>query len=69
MRCYFLKEGRIVAHKELPGLSDQEATEIGRTIFDESAGAYDGFEVWKDHRSIYRQGRVTRQRKKQRDSK
>jgi hypothetical protein len=69
MRCYFVKDGRIVAHKELLGLPDQEAIEIGRSIFNESAGSYDGFEVWKDHRSIYRQGRVGRQKKSSRDSK
>jgi len=57
MRCYFVKDARIVAFKELPGLSCKEAVEIARTLFEESASSYDGVEVWSLTRSIYRLGK------------
>jgi hypothetical protein len=58
MRCYFVKDARIVEFKELPGLSCKEAVEIARTMFEESASSYDGVDVWSLTRSIYRLGRI-----------
>jgi hypothetical protein len=48
MRCFFMRGGHIQAVEELPGLSDEEAVEKARQMFDERKAArnYDGFEVW-----------------------
>jgi len=61
VRCYFVKNARIVALKELPGLSCDEAVEIARAMFKESASSYDGVEVWSLTRRIYRQSRIARE--------
>jgi hypothetical protein len=34
MRCYFMKNGHIAAVEELPGLSDEEAVEKSREMFE-----------------------------------
>ena len=60
MRCYFVKDARIVAFKELPGLSCEEAAATARTMFEESASTSDGVEVWSLTRRIYRLGRIAR---------
>lgn len=60
VRCYFVKNARIVASKELPGLSRLEAIQIARTLFEESASTYDGVEVWSLTRRIFRLGSFAR---------
>jgi hypothetical protein len=49
MRCYFMRDGHIAGVEEMPGLSDEEAIEKGRQMFEarKARFAYDGFEVWK----------------------
>ncbi len=49
MRCYFMRDGHIASVEELPGLSDEEAIEKGRELFEarKAQKAFDGFEVWK----------------------
>ena len=64
MRCYFVKDARIVAVKELPGLSPKEAVEIARTMFQEGASSYDGVEVGSLTRRISRLGRIAKPRPK-----
>jgi hypothetical protein len=60
MRCHFVKDAKIVAAKELPGLSCEEAVEIARKMFEESASAYAGIEVWSLTRRIFRLGCIAR---------
>ncbi len=60
MRCYFVKAAKIVAAKELPGLSCEEAVKIARATFEESASVYDGVEVWSFTRRTYRLGQIAR---------
>ena len=45
MRCIFLRGRRIQSAEELPGLSDVEAVEKARQMFEERKAAfnYDGF--------------------------
>ncbi|HXZ17839.1 MAG TPA: hypothetical protein VEH77_18090 [Roseiarcus sp.] len=59
MRCYFVKDARIVAVEELPGLSIREAVASARGSFEASASSYDGIEVWSLTRRIYKQDRVS----------
>jgi hypothetical protein len=48
MRCFFMRCGHIGGVEELPGLSDEEAVEKSRSLFEarKVEFAYDGFEVW-----------------------
>jgi hypothetical protein len=46
MRCYFMQDGHIVGVEALPGLSDAEAIDRGRELFQERRGPADGFEIW-----------------------
>jgi hypothetical protein len=66
MICYFIKNGVIIATKEFPGLSAEEATERSRAIFEQSADAYDGFEVREGNRRVCRVGRVGKKGKNRR---
>jgi hypothetical protein len=66
MICYFIKNGAIVAAKEFPGLSAEEATERSRAIFEQRADAYDGFEVREGNWRICRMGRVSKKPKNRR---
>jgi hypothetical protein len=49
MRCYFMRNGHIAGVEELPGLSDEEAVQKGRELFEarKVQSAFDGFEVWR----------------------
>ena len=49
VRCYFMRDGHIAGVEELPGLSDEEAIQKGRELFEarKTQHAFDGFEVWK----------------------
>jgi hypothetical protein len=49
VRCFFMRSGHIAGVEELPGLSDEEAVEKGRQLFEarKTGFSYDGFEVWK----------------------
>lgn len=49
MRCYFVKDAKIVAAQDLPGLSCDEAVEIARTMLEEHASSYDEVEVWSSY--------------------
>jgi hypothetical protein len=44
-----MRDGHIAGVEELPGLSDEEAVERGRLLFEARRAqfAFDGFEVWK----------------------
>jgi len=65
IRCFFIRDGRIVAVEDLPGLAEQEAIDIGKALF-EQTGTYDGIEVWNDSQRVFRMGRVSRKPKKRR---
>jgi hypothetical protein len=45
MRCYFIKGGRIVDVELLDGLSEREACEKARSLFDGQT-RFEGYEVW-----------------------
>ena len=51
MRCYFVKNARIVALKELPDLPYREAVETARRMFEDDPSC-DGVEVWSLTRRI-----------------
>ena len=57
MRCYFVKDARIVAVEQLPGLSIKDAVESARIIFEKAASFCDEIEVWSLTRRIYKQDR------------
>jgi hypothetical protein len=52
MRCYFIKNGHIVAVEMLFGLSDQEAIEKSHELFAAQSADYEGFEVWDTTRVV-----------------
>jgi hypothetical protein len=54
MRCFFMRAGHIEAVEEMAGLSDAEAIEKARRMFEErkAARGYDGFEVWELARMV-----------------
>jgi hypothetical protein len=52
LRCYFLKSGHIVGVEEMLGLSEFEAIEKGRTLFETRKTAVDGFEIWERARVV-----------------
>jgi hypothetical protein len=54
MRCYFMKKGHIASVEELPGLSDEEATDKAYELFSERKESFDGFELWDRTRVIVR---------------
>jgi hypothetical protein len=62
MICYFIKNGRIAAVEEFPGLSAEEALERGQSIFEQNSEGYDGFEVRDGNRRICRVGRLSRKK-------
>jgi hypothetical protein len=54
MRCYFMKDGHIadVEPEALEGLSDQQAVERARQLFEARRDKFDGFEVREGARVI-----------------
>jgi hypothetical protein len=60
MRCYFIKKGRVTKVEELNGLSDAEAIETARALFEESGDDIDGVEVWDRMRRVKRFGSSAR---------
>jgi hypothetical protein len=52
MRCYFIRNGHIVAFEPLTVASDAEALEQARALFDEREG-FHGFEVWDRARRVH----------------
>jgi hypothetical protein len=42
VRCFFVKAARITAIEETPGLTDAEAIEKGRLLFNSRHGEFDG---------------------------
>jgi len=57
MRCFFMRNGHIAGVEELPtDLDDAAAVRMARELFgrEKAKGAYDGFEVWRLARFIYR---------------
>jgi hypothetical protein len=54
MRCYFMKGGHIVSVELLDGLSDAEAVQKARQLFEARADRVEGFEVWERDRLIMR---------------
>lgn len=64
MRCYFVKDAKIIDAKELPGLSPQGAVEAARKLFEKSASSCDGVEVWTLTRRLCRLGRIAANRQR-----
>ncbi len=54
MRCYFLKDGHIVAVEELTGLSDQQAVAKAHILYSQRTDGIESFEVWDRARVIVR---------------
>lgn len=54
MWCCFTKGGFIVTSVDLPALSDEDAVEQSKLMFQQADGAYDAFEVWAPGRMVYR---------------
>lgn len=54
MRCYFMRNGHIASVEELPGLSDQEAIETGRRLYEarRKKHNFEGFEIWDRTRIV-----------------
>jgi hypothetical protein len=54
MRCFLMRSGHIAAVEELPGMTDQEAVEKCRAIFEarKSITGFNGFEVWDRARMV-----------------
>jgi hypothetical protein len=61
MRCYLMRSGHIAAVEELAGLSDQQAIERCREIFDarKLESKFEGFEVWELARMLIQHREVT----------
>lgn len=53
MRCFFFKNGHIVAAAELGNLSHEETKRRARLLFEEQRRDFDGFEVWDHARMVY----------------
>ena len=60
MRCYFVKDGRVVADKKLHGLSADEAVKTSQKMLQERASLYNGAEVWSLTRRLCRLGCIAR---------
>ena len=54
MRCYFIRDGRVVGVAMLPGLSDQNSIERAHRLSAKRRGRIDGFEVWDGARLVIR---------------
>jgi len=48
-----MRGGHIAAVQELPRLSDKEAVEQCRALFEASNDGFDDFEVWERARKVY----------------
>jgi hypothetical protein len=61
MRCFLMRSGHIAAVEDLPGLSDQQAIERCREIFDarKLESEFEGFEVWELARMLIQHREVT----------
>ena len=64
MQCYLTRGGRAVVVKQLsPELTDEEAIELCRLVFEkslqylDSRQYFDDFEVWKHARKVYHHSR------------
>lgn len=56
MRCYFIRDGHIVAVELIPKRTDEESISDARKMFDLKGQSHEaqGFEVWDQGRFIYR---------------
>jgi hypothetical protein len=55
MRCYFMRNGHVEAYAPLQDGSDEELVEQGMTEFLKAdRDRFDGFEVWRKERCLYR---------------
>ena len=55
MRCYFMRRGHIVGYAPLHDGPDQDMIKEAKARFREAdKGRYDGFEVWRRDRCLYR---------------
>ncbi len=55
MRCFFLRGGHIAAVELMPGLTDEQAVEKCRLLYESrrSKEGYQGFEVWEEARMVH----------------
>jgi hypothetical protein len=58
MRCFFVKNARIVMAEDFPDVSVEQAVASARKRLEERALSYDGFEVWSLTRRLYKTDRV-----------
>ena len=58
MRCYYIRDGRLIATEELDGLTEQQAIDRGRVLFEKHSDEIDGVEVRNRTRRLCRYGRV-----------
>jgi hypothetical protein len=54
MRCYFMRDGQIVDVEPIVALSDEEAINKARKLFDSRDDPLDGFDVWHRGRMVFR---------------
>jgi hypothetical protein len=54
MRCFFMRDGHIVAVEELFGLTHEEAVIKAHELYSERKSLYEGFEVWDRTRFLLR---------------
>jgi len=59
MRCYFLHNGHIERHVPLDNGSDKAMIEQAEAEFKKVGSRYDGFEVWRLDRLLYRSPALT----------
>ena len=64
MRAYFLANGRIQHVVELPNMTDEEAVDRTKGLFDGWADKYDAFEVWERTRRVHWHGTISRRKRK-----
>jgi hypothetical protein len=58
MWCFSIKDDHIAAVRDLNGLSDQEAIEKAKLLFEKRPEGYDTFEVWDGKRMVYQQAQL-----------
>ena len=64
MLYYFVKKGLVIAAREIPARSEQQAIEVAESLVSENQGgaACDSVEVWSRGRKIYWQSGLSHRR-------
>jgi hypothetical protein len=54
MRCFLVKDGKIISEEFLEQATDEECLFEARRLFDLRGKGADGFEIWDGARFVYR---------------